>query len=51
MFEHCYICGEEITDDLAEMYDPEMYDPDDPEGDIAEFVHGECGVAAGWEVA
>lgn len=50
--ERCAICGEPVVDDAAEMYDasklddPELYSEAE-----AGIVHGECGVAAGWEVA
>ena len=55
--ERCVICRERIKSrDLAEMYDPnQLYlaelSSDSTLDDVGGFVHAECGLASGWEIA
>jgi hypothetical protein len=41
----CVICGEQVTDDPAEMQDPT--NPEEHSG----LVHADCGLANGWVVS
>lgn len=42
IIEDCAICGEPVTTDAAEMFEP---------GGEAHLVHVDCGILKGWEVA
>lgn len=54
----CQVCGERFSGDMAEMFDPRS-EPDFPEeigGQVIFtyrpwFVHAECGLSRGFEVA
>ncbi len=40
----CWICG-------GMGCDAEMYDPEAVEDGVSQWVHAECGLGKGWEVA
>jgi hypothetical protein len=53
----CTICGERLSGEIAEMYDPVivgMYGDQMTPAQEAQYsgvVHAECGLSKGWEVA
>ena len=51
--ETCAICRERLWpgDELAEMHEPKLHDPELYSEARAGVVHANCGISAGWEVS
>lgn len=50
--ERCAICGEPLSGEIAEMYNPdESYYDEEVGGDNEGTVHAECGLQRGWKVS